>query len=266
MWSTLTRVFARPAALAAAPMPLRAIATTFFVRMSTDAAGAAPDATLCIANLPFTVTEPALQAYLESLQCGPVSRVRILTDRMTGRPRGVAFADCTKATLAQFVQTPNATLAGRQLRLDVAEMRAPRAPRSAEGGSAAGGSYGSRNGGGEERTRTPHPPSSAIFIGNLSYDASEQTLQSLFADASGVRLAFDRATGRHRGYGFVQFETVEAATAAVAAHNGAVISGRPVFVGFAGAKQQEGSGEEGSPKRSGYGRKQSGDSRDNNRY
>ena len=57
-----------------------------------------------------------------------------------------------------------------------------------------------------------------LFVGNLSFSTEERTLEELFGQAgnvTSVRVMRDQATGRARGFGFVEMETEEAATAAI---------------------------------------------------
>jgi len=62
-----------------------------------------------------------------------------------------------------------------------------------------------------------------LYVGNLSFDASEQDLRDLFADAGEVdstKIITDRYTGRSRGFGFVEMSTTEEAEKAVSMFNG----------------------------------------------
>ena len=73
-----------------------------------------------------------------------------------------------------------------------------------------------------------------LFVGNLSYTATEDALQELFA-ADGrqvglVNIVTDRETGRSRGFAFVEMGSQEDADAAKAALNGHEIDGRPLRV------------------------------------
>ncbi len=262
MWSVAAAVSSPAALLLRLPRGMAAslVARTFSETAAPPAAappaaatGAEPASSLFIANVPWAVDAAGLQAYLESLQCGPVARVRIILDKATGRPRGVAYADCSRETLARLVQMP-AELEGRRLRFDVAEAaRSSYPPRGAQ-----------QSGGGARtaaapRARTENPPSQILFVGNVSYTATEEALRDALPGATGVRLALDSATGQHRGFAFAQFESVEAAVAARSAHDGVEVAGRPVYLGFAAYKEKTGedgkTGRGDRPKRSGYGSK-----------
>jgi len=57
-----------------------------------------------------------------------------------------------------------------------------------------------------------------LFVGNLSFNATEEGLRTLFSqygDVTSVTLINDRETGRARGFGFVEMENADAAIAAL---------------------------------------------------
>ena len=83
-----------------------------------------------------------------------------------------------------------------------------------------------------------------LFVGNLSYNTQESTLEELFAQAgtvASVRVMRDQATGRARGFGFVEMETEEAATAAIDKFNNTEVDGRRIAVNE--ARPQVGGGQ-----------------------
>src|SRR5690242_14186633 len=72
-----------------------------------------------------------------------------------------------------------------------------------------------------------------LFVGNLSYNTSQNQLQDLFAahgNVIEVDLIMDKFSGRPRGFGFVTMESKEAADAAVQALNGKSVDGRAMTV------------------------------------
>lgn len=79
-----------------------------------------------------------------------------------------------------------------------------------------------------------------IYVGNLSYTATEEDLRAAFSQfgtVSEVRLIRDRATGRPRGFAFVTMENRAEAEEAIRGLNGQPINGRPVKLNEARAKE-----------------------------
>src|SRR5215475_13146123 len=75
--------------------------------------------------------------------------------------------------------------------------------------------------------------STKLFVGNLSFNATENQLQDMFAahgNVLEVDLIMDKFTGRPRGFAFVTMENKEGADAATQALNGKSFEGRPLTV------------------------------------
>jgi RNA recognition motif-containing protein len=71
-----------------------------------------------------------------------------------------------------------------------------------------------------------------LYVGNLSFDTTEQGLQSMFAEHGPVQsaaLVTDRDTGRPRGFGFIEMSDADGQTA-MAALNGKNVDGRDLTV------------------------------------
>lgn len=88
----------------------------------------------------------------------------------------------------------------------------------------------------------------SIYVGNLSYEVSEQDLNEVFAEYGSVRLVHlptDRDPGRMRGFGFVEMETQTQEEAAIAALNGAEWCGRSLKVNKARPREERGSSRRG---------------------
>ena len=84
-----------------------------------------------------------------------------------------------------------------------------------------------------------------LYVGNLPYDTAEQDLQSLFAQAGtvdSVNLMRDMATGRARGFAFVEMSTDEEAQAAISRFNEYQLGGRNLTVNEAKPKTAGGAG------------------------
>jgi len=72
-----------------------------------------------------------------------------------------------------------------------------------------------------------------IYVGNLSYHSTEDSLRSAFAqfgDVVSANIVMDRYTGSSKGFGFVEMSTDQAATAAIAGMNGQELDGRQLRV------------------------------------
>ncbi|UCD75061.1 MAG: RNA-binding protein [Phycisphaerales bacterium] len=72
-----------------------------------------------------------------------------------------------------------------------------------------------------------------IYVGNLSFDVSEEEVSGLFSqygDVERVNLITDRQTGRPRGFGFVEMAEEQAGRAAIEALNGVELLGRAITV------------------------------------
>jgi RNA recognition motif-containing protein len=85
--------------------------------------------------------------------------------------------------------------------------------------------------------------SSKLYVGNLSYDTSDQDLEQLFGAhgrVQSVQLIIDRTTGRSKGFGFVEMGSDQDAKAAIAALNGKEVSGRRLTVNEARPQQDRG--------------------------
>ncbi|MGL5194113.1 MAG: RNA recognition motif domain-containing protein [Chroococcales cyanobacterium] len=100
----------------------------------------------------------------------------------------------------------------------------------------------------------------SIYVGNLSYDVTEQDLNSVFAEYGTVKrvnLPTDRETGRPRGFGFVEMDTDAEETAAIEALDGAEWMGRDLKVNKAKPRDDNkrggGGGGGGRGGRGGYG-------------
>ena len=72
-----------------------------------------------------------------------------------------------------------------------------------------------------------------LYVGNLSYNTTEDGLRTLFAGFGNVAFAkiiFDRETGNSKGFGFIEMSTEEEASAAIAGTNGREFEGRQLRV------------------------------------
>ena len=83
--------------------------------------------------------------------------------------------------------------------------------------------------------------SSKLFVGNLSFDTTENDLQDAFAAHGTVtetNLMMDRETGRPRGFGFITMSSPEEAQKAISALNGSQLGGRALTVNVAKPREE----------------------------
>ena len=72
-----------------------------------------------------------------------------------------------------------------------------------------------------------------LFVGNLSFSATDQSLTNTFSECGTVdsaRIIMDRESGRSKGFGFVEMSSVEEAEDAIAKLNGQDVDGRSMVV------------------------------------
>ncbi len=80
-----------------------------------------------------------------------------------------------------------------------------------------------------------------IYVGNLSFDATEEDIRQAFAEhgeVSTVNIIMDRETGRPRGFGFVEMPDGQEAKAAIEALNLQRIAGRAITVNEARPRRE----------------------------
>jgi cold-inducible RNA-binding protein len=102
-----------------------------------------------------------------------------------------------------------------------------------------------------------------LYVGNLSYQTTEDELQQLFVEVGpvvSVNIITDRVSGRSKGFGFVEMETEEAAKEAIERLNNLEVNQRAIAVSEARPPREKsfgggggGGGRRGGPPRGGGG-------------
>jgi RNA recognition motif-containing protein len=94
-----------------------------------------------------------------------------------------------------------------------------------------------------------------IYVGNLSYETTEDDLRTLFAQAgtvASVALIKDRDTGQSKGFAFVEMSNQSEAEKAIQTFNGYTLANRPLKVNMARPREERSFGG------SGYGDRRGG--------
>jgi RNA recognition motif-containing protein len=82
-----------------------------------------------------------------------------------------------------------------------------------------------------------------IYIGNMSYETTEEQLRQAFegfGEVSTVNIINDRDSGRPKGFAFVEMSSKDEATAAISGLNGQELNGRELNVNEAKPREQSG--------------------------
>ncbi|KAK8176168.1 hypothetical protein IWX90DRAFT_475840 [Phyllosticta citrichinensis] len=186
-----------------------------------------------IGNLPWTATRDTLREFLvkhAGIEDSSITRINMPSPdkaavaRMTIKPqnKGFAYVDFDNAPALQAAIGVSETLmSGRRVLIKDAtsyEGRPSQQQGSGEGGEAKGPGISKTQamqvGGGKE-------PSKRIFVGNLTFDVTREDLVQHYSkcgEVADVFLATFQDSGKCKGYGWVTFETIDAASAAVAGY------------------------------------------------
>jgi RNA recognition motif-containing protein len=101
-----------------------------------------------------------------------------------------------------------------------------------------------------------------LYVGNLPYNTVDADLQTLFSQAGTVKSAQvirDRASGRSKGFGFVEMSSSEEAQSAITMFHGKDYSGRPLTVNLARPREDRPGGGGGGGFRNSGQRRPGGD-------
>jgi len=165
----------------------------------------APSASLYVGELDTTVTEAMLFEIFNMI--GPVASIRVCRDAVTRRSLGYAYVNYLNASDGEraLEQLNYSLIKGRACRI-MWSQRDPALRKTGQGN---------------------------IFIKNLDEAIDNKALHDTFAAFGNVlscKVATDEQ-GRSRGYGYVHYETAEAADAAIKAVNGMLLNDKKVYVG-----------------------------------
>jgi len=179
-----------------------------------------------VKGLPFAASEHDLTEYFQ--ECGVVDGVNLLKGP-DGRSKGIAFVRFqTEDGLKAAVGFSGSDFGGRSVTIEKTVPREQRAP-----AAGAARDFGQKS----ERD----PTSASIFVGNLSYQTTEDSLWAFFetcGQIANVRVAKDQE-GNPRGFAHVDFASPDSVDAAVQ-KAGSKLDGRPIRVDYSTPKKNDG--------------------------
>lgn len=167
-------------------------------------------ATVWIGGLEAQCTEELVWELM--CQAGPVVSVNMPRDKITQTHNGYAFCEFVDADTADYAVriTNMLKLYGKQLRVNKAAM--------------------------DQKDQPDQGFSANLFVGNLDPDMDEKTLYDTFSQFGAVlsvKIMVDPETGKPKGFGFVSFDTFEAADAAIENMNNAFLNNRSTHCSYA---------------------------------
>ncbi|XP_068262104.1 nucleolin [Nyctibius grandis] len=169
--------------------------------------------TLFVKNLPYRLTEDEMRDVFEN-----ALEIRIVMNK-EGNSKGMAYIEFkTEAEANKALEEKQGTeIDGRAMVIDFTGEKSHQEH---------------QKGGGERESKT-------LIVNNLSYAASEETLQELFTKASSIKMPQNNQ-GRPKGYAFVEFPTTEDAKEALNSCNNTEIEGRAIRLEFSSPAWQKG--------------------------
>ncbi|XP_010144765.1 PREDICTED: nucleolin [Eurypyga helias] len=169
--------------------------------------------TLFVKNLPYRLTEEEIKEVFENAQ-----EIRMVMNK-EGNSKGMAYIEFkSEAEANKALEEKQGTeIDGRAMVVDFTGEKSHQ---------------DHQKGGGERESKT-------LIVNNLSYAASEETLQELFKKASSIKMPQNNQ-GRPKGYAFVEFATTEDAKEALNSCNNTEIEGRAIRLEFSSPAWQKG--------------------------
>lgn len=152
-------------------------------------------------------------------------------DRQTGRSRGFGYVEFASAAVAKLAleTMQGKEIDGRNVKLDLSM------PRQANPAARAKPQFGD----------VPSAPSATLFVGNISWNTTEDMLWEHFGqygDVSSVRVPTDRESGKPKGFGYVEYSDIESAKKGYEGAAGSEIDGRSIRLDYTQPRDASGGG------------------------
>jgi len=189
---------------------------------------------LFVGNLPPQLCFPELEALFAEV--GTVQEADLMTDSITGRSRGFGFVEMASVEEAQaaIAKYHGYELEGQTLVVN--EAKPQRGGSLPHGGERPLQEKNRSSLGSEPRQLSSAGEGTRLYVGNLPYSVTSGDVQELFAQVGTVAsfsLVMDRASGRSKGFGFVEMSSTQEAQEAIARFNGYSFQGRSLTVTLA---------------------------------
>lgn len=163
---------------------------------------------LFVKNLSWKADENMIRKHFSKF--GTVSNVKVLTDKMTGKPRGIAFVNFEKHSQAQKAIDGAGELDGRDLQCSFSNDK--------DGNKNNNNNSFGGNRGGDRPQQSFSGDAFTIFVGNLGFKTNENTIKKFFSSCGnivGIRIA-KQEDGRAKGFCHVDFDSSDSVEKACA--------------------------------------------------
>ncbi|KAL3231711.1 Nuclear localization sequence-binding protein [Nakaseomyces bracarensis] len=190
-------------------------------------------ATVFVGRLSWSIDDEWLKQEFEHI--GGVVGARVMYERGTDRSRGYGYVDFEDKSFAEKAvkEMHEKEIDGRPINVDMSTSKPAVNPK-------------------EDRAKrfgdVPSTPSETLFLGNLSFNADRDAIYELFSthgEIVSVRIPTHPETEQPKGFGYVQFTTVDAAKSALEALQGEYIDNRPVRLDYSTPKPNNDGGNRG---------------------
>lgn len=190
-----------------------------------------------VKGLPYSTSEDEIRQFFPGVQ-----EVR-MPRQDDGQIKGFAFLEFANEHEVESMieEKQGAELGGRSLLLDF--KKPSYGGRGGGRGGGGGGGYGGGGGGGGGRSgggSSEGGNTNVLFVKNLSFDTDNESLREAFQGAATARVATYQDSGKSRGFGFVEFDSPEAAKDAYDSMRGESVDGRQVTIDFAAERGEGG--------------------------
>jgi len=198
---------------------------------------------LFVGSLSWSIDDEWLGRTFE--EYGEIARAKVMTDRDSGRSKGFGYVEFTNLedAIKAHDAMKDSELDGRTINVDYSK---PREENPASGGRDRAKSYGDQI----------SEPSSTLFIGNVAFAADENMIGEAFGEHGtvvNVRLPKDQETNNLKGFGYVEFQSIDEAKTAFAAMQGADIAGRSIRLDYGKPRTNTSDSPRGGRGRGGFG-------------